>query len=87
MMKKIMTMMMMMTMRMMRTKMMKMKGMVIVLVMVLRRFAGGRVLTDMLIFKPLSVDWSVAGANIPAVAFMAQAGVPARELAHMWYQN
>ena len=37
----------------------------------------------MLILKPLSIDWSVAGANIPAVTFIAQAGLPARELAHM----
>ena len=37
----------------------------------------------MLILKPLSMDWSVAGANIPAVTFIAQAGLPARELAHM----
>jgi hypothetical protein len=36
----------------------------------------------MLILKPLSIDWSVAGANIPAVTFIAQAGLPARELAH-----
>ena len=42
-----------------------------------------RVLTHMLILKPLSIDWSVAGANIPAVTFIAQAGLPARELAHM----
>ena len=34
----------------------------------------------MLILKPLSIDWSVAGANIPAIIFIAQAGVPAREL-------
>ena len=37
----------------------------------------------MLILKPLTIDWSVAGANIPAVTFIAQAGLPARELAHM----
>ena len=37
----------------------------------------------MLILKPLSIDWSVAGAKIPAVTFIAQAGLPARELAHM----
>ena len=37
----------------------------------------------MLTLKPLSIDWSVAGANIPAVTFIAQAGLPARELAHM----
>ena len=30
-----------------------------------------------------SIDWSVAGAKIPAATFMAQAGLPARELAHM----
>ncbi len=37
----------------------------------------------MLILKPLTIDWSVAGANIPAVTFIAQAGLPTRELAHM----
>ena len=37
----------------------------------------------MLILKPLTIDWSVAGANIPAVTFIAQAGLTARELAHM----
>ena len=37
----------------------------------------------MLILKPLSIDWSVAGANIPAVTFIAHAGLTARELAHM----
>ena len=37
----------------------------------------------MLILKPHSIDRSVAGANIPAVTFIAQAGLPARELAHM----
>ena len=37
----------------------------------------------MLILKPLSIDRSVAGANIPAVTFIAQAGLPSRELAHM----
>ena len=37
----------------------------------------------MLILKPLSIDRSVAGANIPAVTFIAQAGLPTRELAHM----
>ena len=37
----------------------------------------------MLIVKPLSIDWSVAGANIPALTFIAQAGLPTRELAHM----
>ena len=36
-----------------------------------------------LILKPLSIDWSVAGAKIPAVTFIAQAGLPAHELAHM----
>ena len=30
----------------------------------------------MLILKPLSIDWSVAGAKIPAVAFTAPAGLP-----------
>ena len=37
----------------------------------------------MLILKPLSVDRSVAGAKIPAVTFIAQAGLTTRELAHM----
>ena len=37
----------------------------------------------MLILKPHSIDRSVAGANIPAVTFIAHAGLPARELAHM----
>ena len=37
----------------------------------------------MLALKPLSIDWSVAGARIPAVTFIAQAGFPTRELAHM----
>ena len=29
----------------------------------------------MLILKPLTIDWSVAGADIPAVTFIAQAGL------------
>ena len=37
----------------------------------------------MLILKPLLIDWSVAGAKIPAVTFIAQAGLTTRELAHM----
>ena len=37
----------------------------------------------MLILKPLSIDQSVAGANIPAVTFIVPAGLPTRELAHM----
>ena len=37
----------------------------------------------MLTLKPLAIDWSVAGAKIPAVTFIAQAGFPARELAHV----
>ena len=37
----------------------------------------------MLILKPLTIDWSVAGAKIPAVTFIAQAGFTTRELAHM----
>ena len=37
----------------------------------------------MLILKPLTIDWSVAGADIPAVTFIAQAGFTTRELAHM----
>ncbi len=36
----------------------------------------------MLILKPLSIDWSVAGARVPAVTFIGQAGLPTRELAH-----
>ena len=36
----------------------------------------------MFLLKPLSIDWSVAGASIPAVTFLAQASLPARELAH-----
>ena len=28
------------------------------------------VLTDMLVLKPLTHDWSVAGADIPAVTFI-----------------
>ena len=37
----------------------------------------------MLILKPLSIDWSVAGAKIPAVTFITPAGLTTRELAHM----
>ena len=37
----------------------------------------------MLILKPLLINWSVAGAKIPAVTFIAHAGLTARELAHM----
>ena len=37
----------------------------------------------MLTLKPLAVDWSVAGAVIPAVTFIAQTGLETRELAHM----
>ena len=37
----------------------------------------------MLILKPHSIDRSVAGANIPAVTFIAQTGLPTRELTHM----
>ena len=37
----------------------------------------------MLILKPLSIDWSVAGAKIPAVTFIMPAGLTSRELAHM----
>ena len=37
----------------------------------------------MLTLKPLLIDWSVAGATIPAVTFIAQAGFPTRELAYM----
>ena len=35
-----------------------------------------RVLTDMLLLKPHSIDRSVAGANIPAVTFITLAGLP-----------
>jgi len=41
-----------------------------------------KLLTD-LILKPLSIDWSVAGAKIPAVTFITQAGLTTRELAHV----
>ena len=37
----------------------------------------------MLILKPLSIDWSVAGAEIPAVTLISQTGLTTRELAHM----
>ena len=37
----------------------------------------------MLTLKPLSIDWSVAGANIPAVTFIALVGFTTHELAHM----
>ena len=39
----------------------------------------------MLILKPLSIDWSVAGARnpVPAVIFIAQAGLTTHELAYM----
>jgi hypothetical protein len=37
----------------------------------------------MLILKPLSGDWSVAGANIPTVTFIVHIGLPTHELAHM----
>ena len=37
----------------------------------------------MLTLKPHSIAWSVAGASIPAVTFIAPAGLTARELAHM----
>ena len=37
----------------------------------------------MLILKPLTIDWSVAGAEIPAVTFIALTGLTTRELAHM----
>lgn len=37
----------------------------------------------MLILKPLSIDWSVAGAKIPAVTFIAPTGLTTHELAHM----
>ena len=37
----------------------------------------------MLILKPLSIDWSVAGAKIPAVTFIAQQGLTTHILAHM----
>ena len=37
----------------------------------------------MLILKPIQIDQSVAGAGIPAVAFITQTGFTTRELAHM----
>ena len=37
----------------------------------------------MLTLKPLSVDWSVAGAEIPAVTFVAHIGLKTQELAYM----
>jgi hypothetical protein len=36
-----------------------------------------------LILKPLSIDQSVAGANIPAVTFIVPTGLPNRRHAHM----
>ena len=38
-------------------------------------FSIFRVLTDVLILKPLSIDQSVAGANIPAVTFITPLGL------------
>jgi len=40
-------------------------------------------LTDMLILKPHLNDRSVAGANFPAVTFIALVGFPTQELAHV----
>ena len=37
----------------------------------------------MLILKPLKIDWSVAGAKIPAVTFITPTGLATQELAHM----
>ena len=37
----------------------------------------------MLILKPLSIDWSVAGAKIPAVTLIMPTGLTTRELAHV----
>ena len=34
-------------------------------------------------YSNLSIDQSVAGANIPAVTFIVPAGLTTRELAHM----
>ena len=43
------------------------------------RFTIFRVhLTEMLLFKPLSIDQSVAGANIPAVIFIVLASLTTR---------
>ena len=36
----------------------------------------------MLLLKPLTIDWSVAGAHIPAATFIMPTGIAARELAH-----
>ena len=37
----------------------------------------------MLILKPLSIDWSVAGAKIPELTFITLTGLTTRELAHV----
>ena len=37
----------------------------------------------MLTLKPLSIDWSVAGARVPAVTFIVQTGIATQELAHV----
>ena len=42
-----------------------------------------RVPTDVLMLKSFKIDWSVAGAKIPAVTFITPAGLATRELAHM----
>ena len=42
-----------------------------------------RVLTDALIIKPLSIDWSVAGTTIPAITFTSRARLTTPELAFM----
>ena len=36
----------------------------------------------MLILKPLSIDWSVVGAQIPTVTFITHVGLTTHELAH-----
>ena len=38
----------------------------------------------MLILKPLATDWTVAGADITAVTFIAQAGVTPVSLHTCW---
>ena len=37
----------------------------------------------MLTLKPLAIDWSIAGAKISAVTFVAHIGLKTQELAYM----
>ena len=39
-----------------------------------------RVLTDMFLFKPLLIYWSAAGAKIPAIVLIVQAGLTTRDV-------